>query len=690
MKKYKRFIIDKEKFFISLFSYWFVVLSIIISIWQLFDFCFDIFIPYPYNIIAIIDAVLLSIITSFVAALYLPSIFDVLFHKKTEEEKFFGDSENNEIECYKATLYMSLPYLNDDRALLKSFEDLFRKKDEPTYNLDKALQVARVNSSLFVKLDKHLYRVLNGIYALYCLQLKAIENSSFKRKRFDYLTSFFLVNDIGWSLSKLDNDEYERLKKVLSEEKNVTILAQVSELEISKDFFFNNESAKKASTNLLVRMMKKLKSEGKYPKLTAQAIRHCLSFEEIRVDNTTLDTDLEEAIQKLSNTKDKNEMKGNYEYLCAKLCYRSILKTGVNDVVEGLSHVDKALKFYEDIGDESKAAKCYNLKGNLLEIEYDANPKSTERYLEMINAYKTGLSKSYKALRYDQVLKNLKSLVKTLKDSDELDKAARKMYAKQGRNLSYELNNKDDELFFSEFLEIKHVFFVRHGESTKNVKRIIGGEGDLTNAGKAQMNNVSSQILLYLKRKEIPASEIAIYATEKRQVLQSAEIIRNAINDEYGSKVKIRYENELLKPIYLGDLDGKRESSLVDEEGSPINILDKWRNGTLPAAELDIDGIDNFNDFIKRGLNFIEEKIFNSEERTVIVLCTTSISILLIQCMLNHDIDPASYYSLDIPLGGIAHFVQITDRLYKLSNRDYRTNINFGSVRSNKKVDYYE
>lgn len=684
----------KEKI-IAFIGYFWIVLSVAIAFWQLADFLFNIpkYTLSDYRAWLIVIAIVVgSILAALLLTRFFPSIIEVIntiIDRKQEETKFFITGSISEQENLTSAISSSLPYLEDEQVLLDSLKDAcFGIKPDIEPNFPRAISIGKFNSKLFHHLGKVYLRILNGIFSLYALEKFAKDKK--RREKYIYCKNFFIINDIGWGLMDLSktsasSNEMEKLKLFLQNEvdgNNEKIYDIIKNTILNSktlgDWFdIDNpdfpQKAKEIGASLIGQARDELEGLKKFPKLYAQAIRHSFSFETSREE---LLTTFNKVILTIKNKQDRAEMMGNMLFLQAYMTFADI-KAGKfdtstpkrrEDQINGaIKNVQAAQEKYNQIGDSARQVKCYNLEGKLFLL---LNQQATAKEL-----FYQGLRESTNMQRYDQILLNLLSLVEMGEDKEK--------NARKGLSLAIKLKNREYELAFNGHIKTKHIFLIRHGESLKNIKKIISGEGPLTEEGRRQIEHTKDLLDQYIKSQGLSWEAVEIYGTEKMQIRETMKIIKENTTE------KVFYENELLKPLDMGILVDKSESDnseISDEAKNALVTLERWRNGMINAHELEnnIPEIETFESYWGRAEKFIERTIARSETQIVIVVCTTSIAVILTQYLLNPRCTPEEYKCLDIPIGAVIHFSEIPDmQRYKLVNKDNRTNILYSQIDCN-------
>ena len=342
-------------------------------------------------------------------------------------------------------------------------------------------------------------------------------------------------------------------------------------------------------------------------------------------------------------------------------------KAQLFDAVELASCVHKK---YQQLNDDSRSVKCFNLLGDIYLKLYLllADEPDRELWLREANSkYKLGAQESERLARYDELLDNYYGWAQTShylgQNCDDI--------RKKGQIISALVKNEEKYLEFEMLNETKHIILVRHGESEKNIKKIISGIGSLTQNGKLRISKRASEISDFLAIHRIPHEQVKIYGQNKAQINESMHIIENVLS---GATV---HNDDRLAPAGLGIITGKSEKEIIGSEA--YIALERWRNKEIYASELVIEQMESPKDYWKRTEEFIRE--ITNKNRCTIVVCTTSMAVLLTNYLLGNDVSTGKYKCLNIPLCGMIHFRNDFGR-YVLCNRDTSTNILYSKLDS--------
>ena len=582
-----------------------------------------------------------SVIISLILYKYYPAFLSFFFYRKSDGEKYFNISNNDRLLYDKMLIIQNLNHVEDEAYLLEPLKISILNNQ-----YEQAIKIGLYNSSTFLRLGKHYIRTINGLHTLYALH-KWSEYDLKRQESYDflYVLSFIKINDLGWSLYHINHTQEANLTAFIKDNKYLDCF----------DIFSNRESYRKRAKNNIVNTKDDLIEKKMFYKLICQALRHTISIDDYSEQLRSNLRSFEENIKQIPNSKDRKEMRANLLFLQAD----KIIKNESNNLhalEKSLRNVNNAEKLYNNIRDGDRKVKCYNMRGR---IYLCMNELSHNDY-DFYNQFLKGLIESENIARYDEVLKNIDSIIATSTNPYEIKK-----FAEKGLAVARLLRNEGSYIKYLKLIKPQHVLLIRHGESKKNISKTINGSGKLTEIGQSQAYETSSKISRYLKEHGFSNEEIRIYGYNNLQVKETIEIFENALMD-----AEINY-TELLKPVNMGNLKEKEEANIISKED--YITLERWRNRKIPIKELLIEGMEKPEDFWQRAETF-NNLIKNNE--VSIVICTTSISILLTHFFLGNKYDTEKYKAIDVPLGGIIHFIKEKNE-FKLYNKDTLTNISF-------------
>lgn len=638
---------------ITFFGYWWVALSVLLSLWELAAKIFAFNLSQNLKIILLCAALLITVVIAFTCLKSFPYILDRLFNRQAIDEKYFNISELDHSNFLKAIVFTNMPYVGHYERLLTPLIDSCKNKD-----YEQAIKIGLSNSPMLYHMKNNYIRVINGFYSLYAVEkAKSIHLIRDKSPKYNYAYCYMLINDLGWSICQLSVSELEKVKKYLENNKMFT-----TEFDISSYINLQNSPVNVGLSNIK-RARDILESQRMHYKLIAQAIRHMLNFRTCMIIEPDLFEKLKKCINNINNPKDKNEMLGNSYYYLAyqKLKEQEEVGEYEKKVIEkALEEIDIASDYYIKIDDNSRLSKCYNVKGRLLLF--------TGNQIEAKREFEIGLQYARKVIRFDQIIVSLEYLSEI-----ESDEKKRREYSKEGLSVSLALGDSKYTCLFQKKYKPKQIILIRHGESMKNITPTVSGEGELTCFGKEHISILGEKLNNYL----IPFdySSIKIYGYNKRQVVETAEILSEKIENSC-----IEYD-ALFSPTYMGDLHNVQET---ETNNANIMRLKKWRAGLITIDELNVPNMDLpiLNENEKNGYWYRAEKIIEllTKEECSIVVCTTSLEMILTQYLINSTFNLETYKHMDVPLGGMVHFVEdVNEResKYMIVNKEYSTNIDY-------------
>ena len=671
--KEKYMISEKSQRVITFLGYWWVVFSVLFGIVQLTQWSFD----YRITIwwVGLILFVVVLLISTGVALLLLflfPHILDRVFKKLPDEKKYYNITPEDESTALKAIIYSSLSNNENDEMLVLPIKLMIKKSTLSNEDLMQALRIGLINSPIFHRLGKRLTRVINGCYTLLALDYAVAQQLiRITSDQYCYTKNYVLINDLGWSLSQLNDDEYLKLKKYIKSQN------ELKELCSKYDYLSFNKTQREQAISIIETAKEEIIDSGTHEKLLAQCFRHLISINtECYYTEENLNA-LTQTIKRIKNDDDKTEMEGNALYLRAvhmisalSLCISNKQRKETLEIA--LKYINSAQSKYEALYSKGteKTCKCYNVRGKLY-LQYSKYVISKMDYLRKASMeFEKGVVASKKILRYDQILINMLALSEMFGESSSpiFDSEKAKRYAKEGVSISKGLKNYEYEIQFLNYFKPKHIILLRHGESQKNIDRIINGEGPLTQYGKKTINKRSETINEYLLKYKL--KDVKIYGYDKIQVQQTVNILKETLQINTDSCF---YTNEL-KPIDMGILRQKKESDKSLTEY--LAILEEWREQNVSADELSmLLEAESYGEYWKRAEKFISSV---ADNECTIVVCTTSVAILLTHYLIDPTYMPSQYAHIDIPLGGIIHFVETVDEgKFEITNKESKLNINY-------------
>jgi len=157
--------------------------------------------------------------------------------------------------------------------------------------------------------------------------------------------------------------------------------------------------------------------------------------------------------------------------------------------------------------------------------------------------------------------------------------------------------------------------FIRHAESEKNIRDIIGGEGDrLTLRGKQEATEFSKKFLTSVDL----SKHYNVISPNTPQTIETAEEIAKSL------KTDLTITNALSSAT-LGIVGGLNNSQIASKYPDIFKRFVAWRNQEIEASDLQIPGMESPEKFWNRITYYL--KTFNKDTNNVIV-GTSSIMIL--------------------------------------------------------------
>lgn len=652
---------DIKKAIITVAGYFWFSLTFIWMIFEITEFSFYTESELRGNKGVFISVFFVSIILAILIYQLYPTFEEIFDRRKSDGEKYTYISQDNKYLMSKMLIHSNLNYMNDDMSLLDPICDkLFFEKD-----YDEAIRIGIFNSSILLRLDKHYLRVINGLYILDALDKWVKYNGGSKESnKYKYIENFVRINDLGWSLYSLEKNKIIMLLEFIERNNdlkyiNDNYLREELSLENYKDIVVNELTSRKQ------RLIKK----KCFYKLVCQSLRHLSSIHPLQAEREGALELLEKYCGKIKNYKDSIEMKSNLLYLKGKIKFKESETS--SDLEEAINYIKKASNGYKKIGDADRYVKCYGLRGDVYKARAHLDSKKRDpKFLKLAyDCYYEGYIECRKISRYDGLIKNLKGYIELAEVLDIMGNDIL-INSRIGLKIAKITQNQRDITYFRSICKPNHIILIRHGESKKNIDKIINGEGDLTEDGKARILIKAQDIKEYLDRHNITNDEVKIYGQDKKQVTQSIRIF-----SEFFPEAKCVYDDNL-RPTKMGVLFEKSEDQLNVNASKSYKSLIKWRNKEISAAEICIDGMEDKESYWSRA-----EKVYDEiEDNTCsIVVCTTSVAILLTHYILGNDVDSDNYKCFDVPLGGIIHFIN-NFNMYELCNKDHLTNIKFTDI----------
>jgi hypothetical protein len=195
--------------------------------------------------------------------------------------------------------------------------------DEKDY--EGAIRIGLYNSSVFYRLSKNYIRVLNGLYVLDALKKwSESPNGSKSKPKYRYIENFIRINDLGWSLYNLKENEINNLIEYLRNHNEIKHFKEEIEIKNYKSSVEKDISFRK----------KALQENKEFYKLVCQASRHLCGMQQEEKYIEDYLVDFEKYCNKIKNYDDKTEMRSNLNYLKAEI---SLKKNNTEKAIEYLN-----------------------------------------------------------------------------------------------------------------------------------------------------------------------------------------------------------------------------------------------------------------------------------------------------------------------------------------------------------------
>ncbi len=647
---------------ITVIGYFWFSMTALWTIFEIIEASFDVLSTlciagkFDFRWLVITGIIILSCITSWLLYRFYPMFIEGLFMRKPEKERYLNLPPKEELVYSSLLINSNLYYLPDEFHLLDPISYMISSNQ-----FERASKYGVWSSTVFLRMSNHLVRVLNGLYTLTAVEMWKQNQSSTDLDTLEYIECFIRTNDLGWSFYKLSR---------LQSEKLVNYLHEKPELDHLNLLHYSNMNCANIAKENLLQLKERLSAKGKFVALICQILRHLLGLEHhiSHEEYQIYFQDLRSYIPKIKNKKDRGEMEANLNYLNVKNACE--VARSIEQLKEALKLAGNVQKAYLDLEDEARWVKCFEVIGEIYEelsqkykdpdIQNDYKIKALKQFLQ-------GASESEHMGRYDEFLDNCLHIAKlgsiSQRDSHE--------YEIRGLRIARLVKNDKMALAFELLHKSKHVILLRHGESEKNLNKVINGNGSLTEVGRKAIEKRAIEINHYLLDHEIPLENVKVFGQDKKQIRESMEIIEQNIDG-----VDLVFD-ERLKPTNLGELSNKSEKELI---GLPsYNELERWRNRAISIKDLHILNMEQPSIFWRRAESFISE--IQDTTSCAIIVCTTSVAILLTHYLLGNDTKSDKYICIDVPLAGMIHFRNDFGK-YELCNRDHYTNILFSKLES--------
>jgi len=549
-------------------------------------------------------------------------------------------------------------------ALLKEIE-----RDSPI----NAIKMGLHNSRTFHVLGNNYLRILNGIWVVVVTSGK--ERSKLSEHERAYVIAHSYINDIGWGLSQICITQYKQIYSYIVKNKDV-----LSSTDITKDFktLSNLNDIRGLAINLIQNGITLLDECDKndFHNLRSQAFRHLYFLSQIPAEATGNKKKLVEEIKKIKSKHDRVVMQLGLEFVEIEQLLNP--NSSLDELNNYYAKLKKIKRKYEKFDDMERVGKCFCLLSQILIAQ--KNKGNSIRDSDVIKMLEDGIKHNEENIRYDEMLKCYLELAKYFKAINENDKA--KCKAMEGYKYSIVSRNYTLEDEFSKIFLPRKIILFRHGEAEKNINAIINGSSSLTENGKKDTAKALGYIKKYLESRGYDISKVHVYgdANAKSQVKETLDIFRDAGFDNIHNNV------QNLRPTYMGILAGVSEINLPDNLKIAFNHLQRWRNNTITLADFNVQHMEMPEHFWARAKQFIESI---KENECSIVVCTSSIAILLTHCFTMDELDKNDYKHIHVPLCGMINLGINEDGKYIIINKDSNMNILFSSLQGNSLTNDY-
>jgi len=441
---------------------------------------------------------LATVITIILFSLY-PIVLEMIFNKRSEREKYYQISNSDESAFGNILINSYLNYLPDELSLLSPLCNVIDKAD-----YERAAKFGCWSSSILLRMGNHLLRCINGLYTMYALeQWEQQISGKTARDRIEYIRYGVLINDLGWSLYKLTDTQHKRLLAFLKEHGD-----QFEAIIIAQNLLHTAQGHRAYAETHMKQLLQALRDKKNLSLLRCQALRHLLSFDSTaREAYHQYASEFAECIKAIPGRRDKIEMNANYAFWSAQRC----LIHGESE--KATKSLRKAGDLYKSIKNDYRLVKTFYLQGQIYErlAEAELIYERKKELLELaFKAYSDGVAESESIARYDEYIKNCYAAV-NVAIAFNANSAKYQRFKEKGLRASRLLRNETMEVAFECLHHSKHIILLRHGESEKNIKKIINGSGSLTDQGRSLVAERAREISDYLSVRGLTGEQISIY-----------------------------------------------------------------------------------------------------------------------------------------------------------------------------------
>lgn len=212
----------------------------------------------------------------------------------------------------------------------------------------------------------------------------------------------------------------------------------------------------------------------------------------------------------------------------------------------------------------------------------------------------------------------------------------------------------------------RKLLLIRHPEARKNLEDRHGGVGSsLTSRGLHQCDI----LVKYIGSSFQPSGRYVIFGHNVPQVKETVERIANSLQ-------LTTHWDERLRGVDMGKLAGLSRAEAAHQWPEAAERLELWRCGKIHIDKLEMpDGepIDNFRTRIE---GLLDSWLQMQEAETVIVVCTRSVLIMLVNLIeLGRNFNYAQYNVYEFDAGGITEvdIADLTPKIVALNQTAYLT-----------------
>ncbi|MCL2369741.1 MAG: hypothetical protein FWC80_00700 [Firmicutes bacterium] len=220
---------------------------------------------WAYIVLVFGFALIIALLLSFPTVNILHKFFG---SSKSEKEEYTPISDNVKKTFETDFLRVCIAGLTDETAPVKPIKDLIANK-----KYDEAIEFGLLASQKFLDVDNHFLRVLCG---LYIIKATCDGYNPTTSDRYDYIRYSVKVNELGWSLYKLDHIQFEKLADYFNQNDDLTSL--------------KFEDKDKFVADRLAKIKIELIGQNKFPTLCCEALEYWhiisqkpLSLEELNI-----------------------------------------------------------------------------------------------------------------------------------------------------------------------------------------------------------------------------------------------------------------------------------------------------------------------------------------------------------------------------------------------------------------------